>query len=402
MEYTCKCISNDAELGGRSRVGIFKENDNYSIITPYGLLLPDIIDATDRDRILILKKYAKCITKALSKQKVRQMLYANIGTKNNPLAALNVVLDYVQNGPYREFENETVIREFGKIDFKKTISKVKPSIVDNEALYTSFVVSRKKVSSQELVTIAQGNVINHFMENGGEILFGNLVRVTVPKIALDNNLITKLKSVKATSFNSRKQQLIQWIIDYIQGAITKKDVGTWQYSIVASTLWEEMIDFCYSNQINRNKTLYGRKFEMKEETAESGKHIVHTSSPTQHDTIYETLTEIAIIDAKMYKTAASLNNSEVMEKQFGYYIVAKVKNPNKRVYSILIKPYIEGVDAKEGFIAKTPFINAHILPYDDSVIFVYSIKFETVLNAYYTGKKLSNELIESAREYFNS
>ena len=167
MEYTCKCISDDVELGGRSRVGIFKEYDNYSIITPYGLLLPNVISGTDRDSVLLLKKYAKCITKALSKQKVRQTLYTNITSKNNPLSALNVVLDYVQNGPYREFENETIVRAVGKIDFKKTISKVTPTIVNGEALYTSFVVSRKKVSSQELVTIAQGNVINHVMENGG-------------------------------------------------------------------------------------------------------------------------------------------------------------------------------------------------------------------------------------------
>ena len=237
MEYSCKCISNDDELGGKSYVGIFKNADEYSVVTPYGFVLSDTINSTEREKVEYLKKYARCITKALSKDKTRRLLQEKYDSKNNPLSALNVVLDYVQNGPYKEFESETVMREVGKIDFKKTISRVKPMIINDEAFYTKFAVSRKKTSSQELVNLAQGNVINHFMENGGEILFGNLIHITVPQIALNSGLVNQLKIIKANSFNSRKQQLIQWIIDYIQGAVNKKEVGSWQYSIVASTLW---------------------------------------------------------------------------------------------------------------------------------------------------------------------
>lgn len=395
MDYNCKSISDDVELDGRSRVGIFKDSENYSVITPYGLILPKIINCLEKDKVAYLKKYAKCITKALSKDKMRQLLYANRDSKNNPLSALNVVLDYIQNGPYREYENEIVIREKGKIDFKKTISKVRPEIIKGEILYSKFAVSRKRISSQEIVNIAQGNVINHFMEHGGEVLFGSLIQVTVPRISLDGNLINRLRIEKANSFNSRKQQLIQWMIEYIQGALNKKAVGEWQYSIVASTLWEEMIDACYSNQISRNKTQYGRKFKMYIE----GQQKPHTSPSTQHDTVYETEDEIAIIDAKMYQSAILLNTHEVLEKQFGYYMTAKVLNPNKRVYNILIKPYVDGYDAKEGFIAKIPFSEGQLLPYDDNIVLVYSVDFNTVLDAYYSGRKITNDLLIKAKEY---
>ena len=401
MKFKCTNISEehglgeDHKLGGRTSVGIFKNNTEYSIKTPYGLLLPNTIYSTERDKIDFLKKYARCITKALSKDKTRRILEASTDAKNNPLSALNVVLDYVQNGQYKEFESETVIRQIGKIDFKKTMSRVKPIIYDDEALYSEFAVSRKKVASQEIVSIAQGNVINHFMEHGGEILFGNLIRVNVPKIALDGGLVNKLCNVKANSFNSRKQQLVQWIIDYIQGAANQKETGSWQYAIVASTLWEEMIDACFSNQVIRNKTRYGRQYAM----IQNGQ-VIRVSAPTQHDTIYETDREIIIIDAKMYYNKKGLVNSEVLEKQFGYYSEAKRKNPDKRVFNVLIKPHVINVDNETGVQSYIP--SPDICDDPHNFILVYTIDFSEVMNAYYLGKKISLKLLSDIEHYISS
>lgn len=393
MEYSCKCILNDDELGGKSYVGIFKNANDYSVVTPYGLILPDTINSTEREKIECLKKYARCITKALSKDKTRRYLQENRECKNNPLSALNVVLDYVQNGPYREFETETVIREAGKIDFKKTISRVKPMIINDEALYTNFAINRKKVSSQEIVNLAQGNVINHFMENGGEVLFGNLIHVAVPKIALNSSLVAQLRGVKVNSFNSRKQQLIQWIIDYIQGAVNKKEVGSWQYSIVASTLWEEMIDACYSNQAVRDKTKYGRTFTFYS----SGKATEKTPK-TMHDTIFETEKDIVIIDAKMYPSLGSLaSHTDMIEKQFGYAVTAKHKNPDKKVYNVLIKPWVASYGEQEGFISNIPFFENDTDP--ERMIFVYAVSFVKVLDAYYTGQKIGISFVDELKNY---
>lgn len=396
MEYSCKCILNDEASGGNSNVGIFKNANDYSIITPYGLILPETINSTEREKIEVLKKYARCITKALSKDKTRRHLQENCGGKNNPLSALNVVLDYVQNGPYREFETETVIREFGKIDFKKTISRVKPMILNDEALYTNFAVSRKKVASQEIVNLAQGNVINHFMENGGEVLFGNLIHIAVPKIALNSSLVAQLRVVKANSFNSRKQQLIQWIIDYIQGAVNNKDVGSWQYSIVASTLWEEMIDACYGNQIERNKTKYGTSF-----TFYSKGNVVAQTPKREHDTIFESDKDVVIIDAKMYASLGRLAaHIDPIEKQFGYAFTAKHKKPNKNVYNVLIKPLVHSFGESDGFISYIPYFENDTDP--ERIIFVYAVSFNKVLDAYYCGQKLGTSFAEELKDYLVS
>ena len=393
MEYSCKCISHENNgLGGRSYVGIFKNTDNYTVIAPYGMFLPEKVKSVDREKIFFLKKYAHCITKALSKDKTRRYLQENCLSGTNPLSALNIVSDYVKNGLYRDYESENAVCETGKINFKKTISRVKPIVLNDEALYTEFVVSRKKVASQEIVSVAQGNVINHFMLNGGEILFGNLIRVNVPEIDLNTNLINQLRVIKANSFNSRKQQLIQWIIDYIQGTANIKEVGAWQYSIVASTLWEEMIDSCYSNQIKRNKTKYGRVYEMKV----NGRR-VQKSTPTQHDTIYETENELVIIDAKMYYSAKNLLSSEVLDKQFGYYLTAKKKNPHKKIFNVLVKPYVKCEDEKEGIIGEIP--SPEICDDPNNFILVYAANFEKILNSYYIGKKISSSFMEEIKDY---
>lgn len=395
MEFTCTTISAELEMGGRSPVGVFKNNSNYSIITPYGLLLPETIKTNERNKIDFLKKYARCITKALSNDKTRRLLGASSNAKNNPLSALSIVLDYVQNGQYKEFENESVVRKIGKIDFKKTISRIKPIIISDDAFYSDFVVSRKKIVSQEIVSIAQGNVINHFMEHGGEVLFGNLIRVNVPKISLDGNLVNKLRNVKASSFNSRKQQLIQWIIDYIQGAVNQKETGSWQYAIVASTLWEEMVDACFSNQVPRDKTKYGRQYSMMKNGI-----IIKVSVPTQHDTIYETESDLIIIDAKMYYDKNTLLKDEVLGKQFGYYLEAKKKNPKKHIYNVLVKPYVYAVDYGEGIQSYIPF--PAIIEDPQNIILVYAIDFIKVMNAYYMGQKLSLNLLSDIKNYIFS
>lgn len=391
MKYTCRTISSDDDGGGRSFVGVFKSENDYIIKTPYGLLLPETISTTERENVAFLKKYAKCITKALSNDKKRQSIQSVDNANSSPYSALNIVVDYIQNGLYREFETEKIQRTTGKIDFKSTVAKIKPIIVSDEAYYTSFVVDRKRVSSQEVVSLAQANAINHFMENGGEILFGNMLHINAPAIRLDNNLIYKLQREKSCSFNSRKQQLIQWIIDYIRGASSDKSDGKWRYAIIASTLWEEMIDACYSNQRRRNKSLYGRQFTMHK----IGKTGSKKSKPTEHDTIYEDENTLMIIDAKMYQDPDSLNNEGVLGKQFGYYETAHKKlGDTKHIYNILIKPYVPGIDSQIGFEAFIPYDSDEEQNGSKNLIYVYCVEFSKVMNAFYYGKKLSGQLLK--------
>ena len=96
----------------------------------------------------------------------------------------------------------------------------------------------------------------------------------------------------------------------------------------------------------------------------------------------------------MYYSASLLAEAEVLEKQFGYAETAKLKNPNKRILNVLIKPFIADYDNAEGVIGYIPDTNN-----PNSMIFIYSVGFEKILNAYYTGKKISLDLLEDLNEY---
>lgn len=213
---------------------------------------------------------------------------------------------------------------------------------------------------------------------------------------MDESLIRKLNRIRANSYNSRKQQLIRWMTEYIRGAILDRETkGDWLFSIVASTLWEEMIDACFSNQKIRDKTVYGKR----EKVFRGGK-MVTVGAPTQHDTLYETDDEIIIFDAKMYGSKLGIDNGDVLGKQHGYYRQARLRNPEKLISNILVLPFIERTGNVPGF--HRDFYPDYDLGDPNDIILVYEIDFQTVMDAYYRGKKLVTEFKEELHSFLKS
>lgn len=387
--FSLRSIKSD----GKSPVGFMKTREAYDVITPHGFTLPTCVERSDREAIGILKRYAHCIKKALRKEFVKLKLEDNAGGKTNPIAALHIITDFLENGSYREFEHENRRADRGKIKFKKTIKHMTPSVAGDELFYSDYIISRKKASEQSIVALAQANIINHFMDNGGEVLFGNRIHVRIETIPLDKSLILKLNRIKANSYNSRKQQLIRWMTEYIHGAILDKETkGDWLFSIIASTLWEEMIDACFSNQKVRDKTVYGKRQKVYR-----GGKLVTVGVSTQHDTLYETDDEIIILDAKMYASKHGIEIGDVLSKQHDYYRQAKIRNPEKLISNVLMLPHIEGSGDSYGFQREFYPDYDHSDPND--VILVYEIDFYTVMEAYYRGKKLVADFKEELHDF---
>lgn len=394
LKYAVSGLS-EIEADGRSKVGFAKTIESYEVTTPYGFPLPRSVERTDREEFAELKKYARCIKKALRKDFVKSKLEDNVGGKANPIAALHIIVDFIENGVYREFEHENRQSVRGKINFKKTIKHMTPSIAGDDLLYSNFIVSRKKVSEQSVVALAQANIINHFMDSGGEVLFGNRIHLQTETIPMNESLIRQLNRIRANSYNSRKQQLIHWMAEYIRGAILDKEThGEWLFSIAASTLWEEMIDACFTSQKVRNKTLYGKQQEIFR-----GGRLVPIGVPTQHDTIYESADELIIFDAKMYASRWS-TRSEALAKQHGYYARAHRKNPTKMISNVLMLPHIEGSGDVRGFQWDFSADYDHDDPND--VVLFYEIDFPTVMDAYYHGRKLVAGFKEELHAFLES
>lgn len=395
LKYICSSIT-AAQYDGRSQVGFIKTKESYEVVTPYGFAMPSSVERMDRQSFDALKKYAHCIKKALRKDLVKAKLEENAGGKSNPIAALHIIVDFIENGVYREFEREDKASNRGKINFKKTIKRMTPSIAGDELFYSEFIVNRKNVSEQSMVALAQANIINHFMDNGGEVLFGSRIYVRTETTSLDESLIRRLNNIRANSYNSRKQQLIRWMAEYIRGAILDKETkGKWLFSIIASTLWEEMIDACFSNQKVRDKTVYGKR-----QNVYRGGKLVSVGFPTQHDTLYETEDEIIIFDAKMYSSKNGIENGDVLGKQHGYYKQARIKNPEKLVSNVLMLPHIEGNGDRTGF--QNEFYPDYDQGDPNDIILVYEINFATVMDAYYRGKKLITDFKKELHAYIEA
>lgn len=407
MKYSIIKIGNvkDDDLNGKSFVGVSRNltPDTATLVMPYGIDMPDMIDGKDKENVRFLKKYVKVIQKALNSDLAKERLESKDGIQN-PLAAVNLLHDYLSFGELIEYEIVSTKSDRGKIDFNQTIKKIRPTISNGQVFFDEFITRRKIVDEDNFTARVQGSVINHFMEHGGEVLFGQSVSVPVNEVKLNDTTIVKLRKELMNTFNSRKENIIRWGISYIEGMknLDEKEKGSWNYAIIASTLWEIMVDSVFGNQKVRSKTLYGKTYHF---TSLKGKEDIY-GFPTQHDTIYEDEERILIIDAKMYGRPANVLSEDVLGKQFGYYLEAKAKKPEKKIINILFLPQIPFPGRTECPYFQYDIITDPHAPqkgepgYDpDKFILLYEYPAKDLIDDYYFGRKRCKCLLSQFEEF---
>ncbi len=403
MNYKIIKMLEDADLTGRDFVGVSEgEKGNLQVTVPYGVDVPSVVDSYDAENMRLLKTYVKAIQRALNSTYVKKAIEDHSVGMRHPLAAVNIIYDYITMGLLIDYVVEERRTTSGKMDLNRTIQKVVPSYINGELIYDEYITRRKRIVTDNFTANVQGNIINHFMLHGGELLFGSKLRVPVKPIKLDSTTIIKLRRELAETYNSRKQTVIRWMIEYIDGLSfneTSDKDSKWNYAIIASTLWEEMILNVYGNQIPVNKAKYGKRYSFK--SISSGKNVL-TGSPTQHDTLYEDDDEVIIIDAKMYGNPKNLLSEEVLGKQFGYYVEAKKQNPEKRIINVLFAPTIIEKGDKDGFadmIIEDPHVPVSEDP--DRIIYLFRCSANELIHDYYFSKKKHSELNQKFEEFIS-
>lgn len=394
-------MQEEKELTGRDFVGVSEgEQGAFEVSVPYGVNIPSAVDSSDYANLHFLKVYVKSIQRALNSSVVKNEIEdVSIGMKH-PMAAVNIVCDYITNGLIITHITEEKRTTTGKMDLRRTIQRVVPSYINGDLIYDEYITRTKRIEEDSFVANVQANIINHFIENGGEILFGAKLKVPTKTIRLDKTVISKLRRELNQTYNSRNQTVIRWMIEYIQGLSVSSDSdkdGKWNYAIIASTLWENMILSVYGNQYPNDKTKYGKKYAFY--SFSQGK-VVLKGSPTQHDVIYEDDVQIFIIDAKMYGNPKNLLSEEVLGKQFGYYIEAKKQNPDKRVINILFAPTIIEKGEQDGFadmVITDPHIDNAMDP--DRLIFLYRCTANQLIDDYYFSKRKYEKLVAEFNQF---
>lgn len=399
MEFPIVKMSESVELTGRDFVGV-SQNDysRLQVTVPYGVEIPDNVSSFDVKNIRFLKIYVKAIQKALNEKSVRNSIESVTAGINNPLAAVNIIYDYITMGTLIEFETSEVLSNTGKMDLNRTIQKVIPSYINDNLIYDKYITRKRIMIQDNYIATVQGNIINHFMKNGGELLFGSSIQVSVKPLKLDKTVTLKLRKELNQTFNSRKLTVIHWMLEYLDGIlISKENKGRWNYAIIASTLWEVMIDAVFGNQAVRDKTMYGKRYSFYSLNEEKNSA---TGRSTEHDTIYETDSEIIIIDAKMYGCDTRLLSEEVLGKQFGYYIEAKIKHPQKRVINILFLPAKSEEGIYSGFSDKV-ILDPHSSAIDDpdKIIFLYHYSANALITDYYFTKRRQGKIHDDFEKF---
>ena len=262
MQFPIVKMSEIAELTGRDFVGVsMNEVSHLQVTVPYGIEIPDVVDSLDVANMRFLKIYVKAIQKALSDKSVRNSIEDITAGINHPLAAVNIICDYITMGPIVEYETTETLSNFGKMNLNRTIQKVVPTYINNDLIYDEYITRKRRVVQENYVAVVQGNIINHFIKNGGELLFGSSLQVPVKPIKLDKTVIIKLRKELNQTFNSRRITVIRWMIEYLNGVLfSAEEKGTWNYAIIASSLWEVMVDAVFGNQSIRNKSEYGKRY----------------------------------------------------------------------------------------------------------------------------------------------
>nr|WP_296103858.1 LlaJI family restriction endonuclease [uncultured Mediterraneibacter sp.] len=397
MQYRIKKMQEETELTGRDFVGVLEGiNGDLEVSVPYGVVIESCVKRSDADSMRLLKTYVKSIQRALNSSNVKNDIDDNSAGMKHPLAAVSIICDYITMGLLFDYEEEKKLTNTGKMDFGTTFKKVVPKYVNGNFIYDEYYTRRKHIVTDNYVAVVQGNIINHFMQHGGEILFGSKLSVEIRPIKLDKTVINKLRRELLQTNNSRRQNIIRLMIEYIKGMTiensSSKD-GKWDYAIIASTLWENMILSVYGNQYPVNKAKYGKRYSFQSLATGSS---VMVGRPTEHDTLYEDDKQIIIIDAKMYGNPKNLLSEEVLGKQFGYYVEAKKRNPGKRIINILFAPTIKEKSENDGFadiVITDPHVDSTIDP--DRIIYLYRCSAnKLIFDYYYSRKKYTNLLKE--------
>lgn len=396
----------DPELDGSSFVGVshFGDSDKVSIVVPYGVNLDEEIDDSNpaqKEQYSFLRRYVKAVQRALSSSNTKERLEEKAGI-HNPVAAVNLLHDYLSMGTFIEYDSVSELSERGKVDFNQTIKKVRPTISNGNFYFDQFITRRKTPIKDNIVALVQCNVINHFMEHGGVVLFGQSISIPSPLIKLNEHTITRLRKELTNTFNSRKENIIRWCISYIEGLRNlnedDKDGGDWKYAIIASTLWEVMVEEVLGSQQSRDKTKYGKTYEF---TYIDGRD-PQRGKPTQHDTIYEDDESLVIIDAKMYGFQENLLSEKVLGKQFGYYeqakLVKKAEQEKKNIINVLVLPHYEGFDSP--YFQNRVILDPHTKTEDDpfKIIFMFEYPANDLIDDYYYGRKKGEWFIEDFKK----
>lgn len=321
-------------------VGISKKDGMYEVSFPLGYHL----DYTSEKR---MRKDILSLMSVLSKYSDKKLSELKTGGKRQkehsfPVQAyLHIIQNYFENGYYKEKETLYANARRGKIDWSRTIKTQKPVIQGDEAYYLNFIVKKKSVNENELITLVHKYCVYESFDKLGW-LFTSFVPQKPALILSNKRMISVVNDKLQNTFNDKNKLLFRSMLDLLKfcndDENTEFKYGTNRFEYI----WEKMIDKMFG--IEEKEFYFPKTFWNLEEKG------IHENAYLEPDTIMIKDDKVYVLDAKYYKYGWSgapghLPESTSINKQitYGEYIAESKKfmksGKHPIVYNAFIMPY---------------------------------------------------------------
>ena len=317
-------------------VGIRFRDRQPHVFFPRGYTISEDDNAVRKDiinLIAVLKKFS-------SQNEGQNRIGAGEEQTGFPILSYqHVIRDYLAHGYYTETETEYQKNSRGKINWKKTIQKIRPQIDGNNAVYLDFI-TRRSVNKTNIITRIHEFCVYESFARIGWLYLSSSHLPKKPSIPFNRKMfLAVLNDALKNTFNSDKKQLFLSMIEIVNHTEEQSDVKDFQFGVTHfEYVWEKLIDHVFGES---NKDIYfphARWHIFDADRVES--------SALEPDTVMKHNGKIYILDAKYYKYGvtgipAHLPATASIQKQitYGSYIAAKRFANSNNIYNAFVMPY---------------------------------------------------------------
>ena len=251
-----------------------------------------------------------------------------------------VIYDFLANGYYSDKDVEYRTSDRGKINWKRTIQKIKPVVDGENILYLNFV-TKKSITKSDIITRIHEYCVYESFSKLGWLYLDSAYVPRKSGIKFNRKMfISVLNDALKNTFNTAKKKLFQSMLDIINQANEKAEFPDYTYGVSRfEYVWQNLIDHVMGEE---NKADY---FPHSHWRIIDGNISVENSA-LEPDTIMLKGDKVFILDAKYYKfgivsSAGFLPATSSVHKQitYGEYVATNMGVDGNDIYSAFIIPY---------------------------------------------------------------
>ncbi|MCK9575157.1 MAG: LlaJI family restriction endonuclease [Clostridia bacterium] len=336
------------------RFSYAKKDSQIEAIFPLGYdFLANIqnkIDFQDSDNQKQLKKelyYLLKIIRQYSNSKFDSLLGQSYTEESFPFDAYITIIEmFMQYGYYIENEITYQKTSLGKINWKRTISQVKPMFQDDSIIYLDFITRKNKKRIDNLITyIHEWCVFEAFSKFG--FLFTE-IKTKKPSLEIneDNKNIfeTVLQNELAQTFNDKNKLLFSSMLAMLRLNKSKGNQPFFFGTTNFHHVWENVIDGCFGVQKEEKKKYYppaqwilNNKLKDKENNLIPD--TVMRSSNNNRKELFLLDSKYYAFENFQYLPGASDINKQIAYGDYAYKLEMEDENENIPIFNAFLIPY---------------------------------------------------------------